>query len=60
MFWFLIYYNLEFRFPFDYGKTTSKSIVFELFDEDATLKADKDDLVGLLIASSLAVINFLT
>jgi hypothetical protein len=38
---------LDFRFLFDESKSKNDSILFELWDEDATLKADKDDLVGL-------------
>jgi hypothetical protein len=40
------YNRLDFQFPFDVNKNKNEVILFELWDEDATFKADKDDLVG--------------
>jgi hypothetical protein len=37
---------LEFIFPYDGSE--SAVIIVELWDEDATLKVDKDDLVGMI------------
>jgi hypothetical protein len=36
----------EFKWNFDHTKIASKSITFELYDEDSTFKQDKNDYVG--------------
>jgi Ca2+-dependent lipid-binding protein len=40
-------FDEEFEFSFDRTKTFSRTILFELYDEDSTFKADNDDFVGV-------------
>jgi uncharacterized membrane protein len=41
--------SLDFDFPFDGNTSVNNTILFELWDEDATFKFDNDDLVGIKI-----------
>jgi hypothetical protein len=36
----------DFKIPFEPGKGDTKSVTFELYDEDSTIRGDKDDLIG--------------
>jgi Ca2+-dependent lipid-binding protein len=42
----LLVCSVEFNFPYDGNE--SATVRFELWDEDAQLKADSDDLVGII------------